>query len=71
MNSTVRPPGPFGAALPRNKDLGRVGHSGWGQDGNRVRLVHSRHPQPVPFPQGCWAVGAQDGVVPSQRPCLV
>lgn len=26
-----------------------------------MRLVHSRHPQPVPFPQGCWAVGAQDG----------
>lgn len=45
MNTSMRPPGPFGVALLRNRDLGNMGHSGWGEDWHRVSLVHSTHLQ--------------------------
>lgn len=65
MNTTMRPPGPVGVALLRNKDLREHGDIQDGErTGSRMSLVHSTHLQPVPFPQGCWAVGAWDGAGP-------
>lgn len=72
MNTTMRPPGPVGVALLRNKDLREhVDIQDGERTGSRMSLVHSTHLQPVPFPQGCWAVGAWMGLVPSHSSCLV
>lgn len=67
MNTTVRPPGPLGVALPRNRDLGSMGHPGWGQDWQQDEPGSQQTPPACPIPSGMLG----SALVPSQSSWLL